>query len=311
LHSRNTGRLVLVAGLAAVVVVSAPLALSAQEPPPDEFRYRIDVQLVLLSANVFSADGAPITTLEQEAFEVYEDGKPRPIKLFEKSTGLPLQLVLMIDSSLSAATELEAEKQALMRFIQQVLQKEDAASLYVLSGKPEPAVDFTAATVRLREGLKAIKVRGGTALYDAVVGVSEKLRGREGRRVMIVISDGNDTTSKEDFHAALRAAQEAEATIFALVVRPIPGESGRNVRGEHVLITLADLTGGRVFFADRVGELDRFFSELNGLLRTQYLLGYQPAPSKLRPEFREIEVRIKGADYNVQHRKGYYAEGRQ
>lgn len=311
MHTWTAGRLVLVAGLAAVVAASWPVALSAQEPPPDEFRYRIDVQLVLLSANVFSPDGAPITTLEQDAFEVYEDGQPRPIKLFEKSTGLPLQLVLMIDSSLSAATELEAEKQALMRFIEQVLQKQDAASLYVLSGKPEPAVDFTAATVRLREALKAIRVRGGTALYDAIVGVSEKLRGREGRRVMVVISDGNDTTSNEDFHAALRAAQEAEATIFALVVRPIAGESGRNVRGEHVLITLADLTGGRVFFADRVGELDRFFSELNGLLRTQYLLGYQPAPPKLRPEFREIEVRIKGADYNVQHRKGYYAEGRQ
>jgi Ca-activated chloride channel family protein len=287
----------------------APPGLSAQEPPPDDFRYRIDVELVLLSANVFSADGEPITTLEQEAFEVYEDGKLRPIKLFEKSTGLPLQLVLMIDASLSAASELKAEKQALIRFIQQVLQKNDAASLYVLSGKPEPVVDFTAATIRLREGLKAIGVQAGTALYDTVVGVSEKLREREGRRVMVVVSDGNDTTSKEDFQAALRAAQEAEATIFALVVRPIPGESGRNVRGEHALMTLADLTGGRVFFADRVRELDRFFGELNGLLRTQYLLGYQPTPPKLRPEFREIEVRIKGADYSVQHRKGYYAEG--
>jgi len=294
-----------------ILLAGLPVSLSPQEPPPDDFRYRLDVQLVLLSANVFSADGKPITALEQDAFEVYEGGQLRPLKLFEKTTGLPLQLVLMIDASLSAASELEAEKQALARFIDRVLQANDVASLYRLSGRAEPLVDFTSATIRLRAGLKAIEVSAGTALYDAIEGACEKLREREGRRVMVIVSDGNDTVSKSDFHVALRAAQEAEATIFALVVRPIRGESGRNVRGEHALMTFADLTGGRVFFADRVNELDRFFAELNDLLRTQYLLGYQPAPPKRRPEFREIEVRIKGTDYTVQHRKGYFAEGRQ
>jgi Ca-activated chloride channel family protein len=282
----------------------------AQEPPPDSFRYRIDVQMVLLSANVFSPDGEPVTTLDKDAFEVYEDGQLRPIKMFERKTGLPLQLVLMVDASLSAASELEAEKAAMARFVHLVLEPQDSAALYGLSGKPEPLVDFTDSPSKLAEGLKRIKVRAGTALYDAVVAVADKLREHEGRRVMVIISDGNDTTSQNDFQAALRAAQEAEATIFGLVVRPIPGVSGRNVRGEHVLMTLADLTGGRVFFTERVSELDRFFTQLNDMLRTQYLLGYQPAPAKLRPEFREIEVRVKGHDYTVQHRKGYFSEAR-
>ena len=283
----------------------------AQEPPPDSFRYRVDVQLVLLSASVLTPEGRPVTDLEQEAFEVYEDGQLRPIKLFERKTALPLQLVLLVDASLSAASELKAQKAAMARFIQRVLLPKDTAALYELSGKSKVVVDFSDSPQKLQEGLQQIEVRAGTALYDATVEVSDKLKEREGRRVMVVVSDGNDTTSESDFQSALRALQEAEATLFALVVRPIPGESGRNVRGEHVLITLAELTGGRVFFTERVGEMDRFFDELNDLLRTQYLLGYQAAPPGYRSEFRTIEVRIKGRKDIVRHRTGYYAEPRE
>ncbi|MBI2956246.1 MAG: VWA domain-containing protein, partial [Acidobacteria bacterium] len=105
-------------------------------------------------------------------------------------------------------------------------------------------------------------------------------------------------------------AQQAEASIFALVVRPIPGESGRSVRGEHALINLAQLTGGQVFFPGGAAELDRFFDQLSELLRTQYLLGYVPAPPSFRPEFRTIEVRVKDGDFRVRHRQGYFAEPR-
>jgi Ca-activated chloride channel family protein len=140
------------------------------------------------------------------------------------------------------------------------------------------------------------------------VETSSKLKEREGRRVMVLITDGNDTTSKMNYHDALRSIQEGEVTVFALLVRPIPGESGRSVRGEHVLVSFAELTGGQVFFPAGVGEMDRFFDELNQLLRTQYLLGYRPAPPG-REEFRTIEVRIKsGENFVVRHRKGYYTE---
>jgi len=298
-----------IVGLVLVCGLLVPPA-RAQEPPPDSFRYRVDVQLVLLSASVLTPDGRPVTDLGEDAFEVYENGQLRPIKLFERKTALPLQLVLLVDASLSAASELKAQKVAMARFIQRVLLPKDTAALYELSGKSKPVVDFSDSPQKLQEGLQLIKVRAGTALYDAIVEVSAKLKEREGRRVMVVVSDGNDTTSQSDFQAALRAIQEAEATLFALVVRPIPGESGRYVRGEHVLITLSDLTGGRVFFTERVGEMDRFFDELSDLLRTQYLIGYQAGPPGYRSEFRTIEVRIKGQADTVQHRKGYYAEPR-
>ncbi|MFQ5694714.1 MAG: VWA domain-containing protein [Terriglobia bacterium] len=292
--------------LVGAVLLAASLS-GAQERPPDEYRLRVDVRRVVVPASVSTPDGRPVTTLERDAFEIYEDGQRRPLKLFKRSTDLPLQLVLLLDASLSAAIELEREKESMARFIGRVLRPQDAATLYEFSGGVKPLAEFTGDPKKLAVSLKKIRASAGTALYDAVVDASAKLREREGRRVIVLITDGNDTTSKRDFHDALRAAQEAEVTIFALVTRPIQGESGRSVRGEHVLIQFGDLTGGQVFFPSDVSQLDRFFDELSELLRTQYLLAYEPAPAGPQAEFREIEVRVIGGDYIVHFRKGYFA----
>lgn len=304
--SRGLFRFRLPLALLGLLSVPAP----AQEPPADDYRYRVDVQLVMVSASVITPAGKPVTDLDQDAFEVYEDGTLRPLKVFEKKTALPLQLVLLVDASLSAASELPGEKMAMARFIQRVLRPVDAAALYEFSGGPRALVDFSDDIRKLEAGLQLIRPRAGTALYDTLVEASARLKERQGRRVLVLITDGNDTTSEKDFHAALRALQEAEATVFALIVRPIPGESGRSVRGEHVLISFAEATGGRVFYPARVADLDPFFDELSELLRTQYLLGYQPAPAEWRSRFRSIDVRVKGGDYMVRHRTGYYAEAR-
>jgi Ca-activated chloride channel family protein len=299
------------AGLTTTLIVSAlgcAAGAVAQEPPPDTFRFRVNVQLVLLSTSVSTPDGRSVADLPQDAFEVYEEGELRPVRLFERQTAMPLQLVILIDASLSAAVELPAQKEAVSRFLQRVARPQDHFALYQLSGKNRSVADFSNDTAKLLASVKGIREGSGTALYDVLVEGAGKLRKREGRRVVVVVSDGNDTTSKSDFQAALRALQEAEVTVFALVVRPIAGESGRSVRGEHTLITLANLTGGRVFFPAGTGELDRFYRELDELLRTQYLLGYQPAPPSYRQEFRRIEVRVKGGDYTVRHRQGYYSE---
>lgn len=287
--------------------------LAAQQPPPpaeDTFRYRVDVGLVQVTASVSDRDGKPVTDLERDAFQVYEDGVLRPLKVFERKTAQPLQLALMVDASLSIASELPVEKRALARFMQRVLLPGDAASLYEFSGGARLLVDFSSNLRRLQAGLASIKPRAGTALYDVVVEASSKLKEREGRRVLVLVTDGSDTTSEKTYADAIRAAQESEVTIFALIIRPILGESGRSVRGEHVLINFAEMTGGRVFFVARAAEMDRFFDELNELLRTQYLIGYEAAPAEWRARLRVIDVRVQGKDYVVRHRKGYYAEAR-
>ncbi len=300
------------------VVVSLVLGVTvagarAQIPPPppdaESFRYKVGVQLVLVPTSVSTPVGTALTELKQDDFEVFENGQPRPLKVFEKSVALPLRLVLMLDASLSTANELKTEKAAMVRFIQRVLRPQDTAALYEFSGGVRVLADFSGSAKTLDTALKSVRAKAGTALYDSIIEASGKLQQQSGRRVVVIISDGNDTTSKADFQAALHAAQEAEASVFSLIVRPIPGESGRSVRGEHALITLADLSGGLVFFPASAADMDRFFDKLSDFLRTQYLLGYEPAPPGIRAEFRTIEVRVKGgADYRVQHRKGYFVE---
>jgi Ca-activated chloride channel family protein len=285
---------------------------AAQQPPPpdDSYRYRVQVGLVMVAASVTTPEGRPVTDLDQGAFQIYEDGVLRPLKVFERKTGQPLQLVLMVDASLSTASELKGEKLAITRFIQRVLRPQDAAALYEFSGGARARVDFSNDARKLEAGLALIVPRAGTALFDAIVEASEKLKSRDGRRVLVLVTDGSDTTSEKTYHDALRAAQETEVTIFSLVIRPIPGESGRSVAGEHRLINFAEMTGGRVFFPAHAAEMDRFFDELSDLLRTQYWLGYEPAAPEWRARLRTIEVRVPGAEVVVRHRKGYYAEAR-
>lgn len=298
----------LVLGLAAGVAPARAQQPPAPPAPPESYRYRINVQLVLVPVSVSVPTGEPVTSLDQSAFEALEDGQPRPIKLFEKETSLPLQLALLVDASLSAANDLKQEKEAMVQFIQRVLRPNDAAALYQLSGKLKPLAKFSDSTATLEKSLRGLRPGAGTALYDAIIEAASELKDRQGRRALVLITDGNDTTSKHNFHDALRAAQEAELSIFSLLVRPIPGESGRSVRGEHVLQEFADMTGGRVFFPGSVTQLDRFFDELSEMLRTQYLIGYEPLPPSPRSEFRTIEIKVKGQDYVVRHRTGYYTE---
>ena len=288
--------------LATGVVCSA----SAKTQEEEIYRMKIAVNLVLVPTSVMRSDGQPVPELNRDAFEVYEDGELRLLVVFEKKTAMPLQLVLMIDTSLSTVSVLRTEQAAAARFIRQVLRSQDQAALYEFSGGVHRRVNFTRDFHKLEKGLEKLKPRAGTALYDAIVKVSEELAKREGRRVVVIVSDGTDTTSEHDFHAAMRAAQEAEISIFSLLVRPIPGESGRSVRGEHVLMALAEMTGGQVFFPGGAQELDRFFQALSDLLRTQYLLGYHPPSHGGREAFHHIEVRVKGGDYVVRHRKGYW-----
>ena len=168
-------------------------------------------------------------------------------------------------------------------------------------------VDFSSDAGQLERSLKDIKARAGTGLYDTLIEAAAMLEQREGRRVMVLITDGNDTTSKFDFRSALDAVTEVDATIFALVVRPIAGESGRSIRGEHALIQFADTTGGQVFFPAGPEELNKFFDELSQVLRTQYIIGITPAPADYQSDYRTIVVKVKGGDYRVRHRKGYFA----
>ena len=127
---------------------------------------------------------------------------------------------------------------------------------------------------------------------------------------MVVITDGGDTMSQVNYKEALRAAQEAEAIIYSIIIVPIENSAGRDIGGEHALIQLSEDTGGKYFYATTLPQLDEAFKTISDELRTQYLLAYYPARRVSDSDFRRIEVKLAGvaggADYKTRHRTGYY-----
>lgn len=298
----------LLIGWACLLAVAPTLAQR-----PDEPVFAADVRLVTLPVTVKDARGAPLGDLERDDFRILEEGNPREVAVFERRTNRPLSVALMLDASLSAAIELRYERESAARFLANLLGPEsveaDNAAVFSFSGFVTALSPFTGQLGQLESALKRVRAEDGTSLYSAILLASEELAGREGRRVIVLITDGGDTTSGVRFADALRAAHEAEAAIYPLIVLPIQSDTGRNRGGEHALITLARLTGGEAFVQHGVEDLDRAFGQILRNLRTQYLLAFYPQDDQVgtAERFRKIEVQVarKGAGALV--RSGYYA----
>ena len=158
-------------------------------------------------------------------------------------------------------------------------------------------------------GIAGMRSGSATAMYDAVYLGSEALEHRQGRKVMVIITDGGDTLSKVNYQDALRAAQQAEAIVYSIIIVPIPSSAGRDLGGEHALIQLSHDTGGKYYYADSVDRLDQAFEHISQELRTQYLLAYYPSRRVADSDFRRIEVKVNAKDQSdlaARYRTGYY-----
>jgi Ca-activated chloride channel family protein len=186
---------------------------------------------------------------------------------------------------------------------------DDAVALYSFNWEVRVQEDYTRRLDRLEQKLKNLRAEAGTSLYDAIYLASDELQDRDGRHVMVVVTDGGDTISSKSYHDALRALHRADAVFYSILVMPITNDPGRNIGGENALTTIAGSTGGRVFFPSVGEELDRAFDEILRDLRTQYLLGYYPKDVPLTKDpFHRIEVRTKRPDLRVISRNGYYGD---
>jgi Ca-activated chloride channel family protein len=295
-------RLAALALLLAMTVVSC-----AQEPPST---VKVDVKLVNVFATVTDDHGSPVANLKQENFVLKEDGRDQKISVFARESALPLSIVLAVDTSLSTRRDLPLELQSARRFAHAILRSVDALSLYSFSEVVSEVVSFTSDLKQIDRGVDRIRLGSATALYDALYLGSQALDNRQGRKVMVVITDGGDTVSKTDYHQAVRAAQEAEAILYSIIVIPIEANAGRDTGGEHALIQLSNDTGGKYFYAGSLSQLDDAFGQISGELRTQYLLAYYPSQKLSDSDFRRIQVSIQGvpssSNYAVRHRSGYY-----
>jgi Ca-activated chloride channel homolog len=169
---------------------------------------------------------------------------------------------------------------------------------------------FTNKVALIDHGLNQLHADYATALYDAIVLGSQQLGPRDGRRVLIVVSDGDDTAKNSTYAQALEAALRHEVMIYSIIDVPIEASAGRDLGGEHALITLAEQTGGKSFYVS-AGGLDKAFAQVSDDLRTQYLIGYYPQHQEPGRIFHRIAVSVPRAatqDFNIRHKTGYYGD---
>ncbi len=283
------------------------LVSAAQE---SDTTFKVDVKLVNVFVTVTDQHGAPIAGLKKENFELAEDEKAQKIALFDKESALPLNIVLAIDTSLSTRKDLPLELASARRFVHAILRPVDVLSLYGFSETVSEITGFTPDLRVIDRALDHLRLGSATALYDALFLGSESLEPRQGRKVMVVITDGGDTMSKVNYQEAVRAAETAEAILYSIIVVPIEASAGRDTGGEHALIQLSADTGGKYFYASSLAQLDGAFAQISDELRTQYLLAYYPSQRLADSDFRRIQVSVKGmppdSDLKVRHRTGYY-----
>jgi Ca-activated chloride channel family protein len=290
-------------------------------PSGDQDAIRINSDLVTVVATISRRSQNDPLDLRREDFEILEDGVRQEISNFSREAEQPLQMALLFDTSLSVSQKLDFERRAAAKFFERVMRRQDRAALFSFSTDIVVLQEFTGQVPMLVNALKQLRAQGATSLYDAVFLASEYLRPAQGRRVIVVISDGGDTTSQRTLLEALAAAQQSDVMIFAVFTGNRNfSENLRDLAGERALETMTTETGGLIFrpiatpgtqgqeIDERsIRELDLSFNDLAEQLRTQYTLGFFSTNDKRDGSFRKLAVNIKRPGYGARARRGYYA----
>jgi len=292
---------------------------SASQPAPavqSDTVIRVNVRLVRMLVTVKDASGQLVGSLNKSDFNVYDNGVKQDISVFDRETEQPLSVAMLVDTSASTGIEMRYELDSVSRFLRVLLSEgnpEDTVALYSFNSDVTLHSGYTRRFHRVDQMLKQLKSEGGTSLYDAIFLASHDLEYRNGRHVMVLVTDGGDTTSTVNYHQALESAQLADTLLYPVLVIPITNDAGRNTGGENALTTLAAGTGGHVFTPSLGAQLDRAFDDILRELRTQYLIGFYPRnvpPATDR--FHTLKVAVSAPAANrglrVSTRSGYYGE---
>jgi len=287
------------------------------EAQPDQqpsTTFKVNVKLVNVFTTVTDAGGSPVSSLKEEDFQVFEDGKPQKIAVFHRESELPLSIVIAIDTSLSTRSDQKLELESARRFAHAILRPIDGISLFQFSEIVDQVTPFTSDVRVIDRAINHVRSGAATALYDTLYLGSDALLDRRGRKVMVVITDGGDTVSKTSYQEAVREAQQAEVILYSIIIVPIESSAGRDIGGEHALIQLSRDTGGKYFYATGLEQLDAAFRKISDELRTQYLIAYYPSARVADSDFRHVDIKIdpttkdypNAAELQVRHRTGYY-----
>jgi len=312
--------------VSALAVSALAVLLLAQD---DSATLKVEVNLVNILFTVRDKKGGLVGSLNKGDFKVFEDGKEQEVKYFNRETDLPLTIGLLIDVSGSQMNLIDIEKNAAYQFFGSVLRKQDLAFLISFGEDSELLQDYTNSVKLLRAGLEDLHVSSGvggfgpgpvptisqprgTVLYDAVyVASADQLKGQVGRKVLVLITDGEDEGSKYKISQAIEAAQKADAIIYGFyyVDRRFYMSRGMVFAGgsDSALRQMSEDTGGHVFHIDNRLTLQDAFTQLQEEMRSQYAIGYTPTNPSKDGTFRKLEIKTTNTDWKVQARKGYYA----
>jgi VWFA-related protein len=275
-----------------------------------QFTLKVGVDLVNVLFTVTDRKGRLIGDLGLEDFVLEEDGKKQTIIHFARETELPLTLGLLIDTSPSVRPVFQEEKMTAVRFLRTILKPSDLAMVISFDRTVTLVQDYTDSAGMLEEAIESLELGGGTSVYDAVYLASrEKMSNEAGRKAIILISDGADTTSKVRQHEALLAAHQSDAVIYSISNAGRGFFSGRRgVGGDpDTLKKFSEETGGALFFVENRNSFRKIFDQIAMELRSQYSLGYVSTNTSKDGRYRRIKIVPRDPDYKVQARQGYYA----
>jgi VWFA-related protein len=275
----------------------------------DQTTLRVAVDLVNVLFTVTDGSGRLITNLSKEDFVVEEDGQKQEIAYFSKEVSLPLTMAILIDTSPSVEPILGLEKQTANEFLESVLRKEDLALIMNFDRSVSLIQDFTSDIRRLNRAIQSVAIGSGTSVHDAVfLACDEKLKQETGRKAIILISDGGDTTSKLKIKEAIEAAQRADVIIFAISNRV--GGFFRSGYGadDGTLKKYAETTGGRAFFPSKPQDFKKAFDAIQEELRSQYSLAYNSTNAAKDGTYRTLKIVLPSQkNLKVRAKKGYYS----
>lgn len=270
---------------------------------------RISSNLVPIPVSVIDKRGNAITNLKLEEFELNVDGQPRPLSDLTRSE-TSVRLAMLFDNSGSLDAAREFEKQAAIRFFGKVMRSKDEAAIYSIETDSYLAQSLTSDVVRLQQTIALFgRPEGGTSLFDAIVNASTYLRPYTGRRVLVIVSDGIETTSHHtDFDAVVQRVLADDCQVYVVQTGLYDGANLRALAAERRMEQLTSQTGGAVYLPKSTSELDIAFDQIAADLAHQYVLSYYPGVENRDGRLHVLDLKVKTRnDVRVRSRKGYYA----
>lgn len=267
-----------------------------------EMMEQVDISFVELFTAAADKTGRPVPGLTRSDFKVEEDGQPQEVLRFETVTDLPVHVEVMLDLSASMEANLEDARQAALSFLEKAVQPKDRAAIVTFNDRPTLAVKLTNEPSTLAAGLAGLKAERGTALYDSLVFGLYYLSAIKGQRAVLVLSDGNDESSKFSFDDTLDYARRTGIAIYTIGLGLGRGE--RDARKK--LQRFAEETGGQAFAIESIAELPKIYDQILLELRSKYYLAYQSTNASPSEKFRTVEVKVRQPGVEAKTIRGYY-----